>query len=32
MAMPESPLRIVWIFFFVTVRVMTQMIGRPFDG
>ena len=31
-AMPESPLRIVWIFLLATVRVMTQMIGRPFDG
>ena len=31
-AMPESLLRIVRIFFLVTVRVMTQMIGRPFDG
>ena len=31
-AMPESPLRIVRIFLLVTVRVMTQMIGRPFDG
>ena len=30
-AMPESPLRIVRIFLLVTVRVMTQMIGRPFD-
>ena len=31
-AMPESFLRIVRIFFFVAVRVMTQMISRPFDG
>jgi len=31
-AMPESLLRIVWIFFLVTVRVVTQMIGGPFDG
>ena len=31
-AMPESPLRIVRIFLLVTVRVMTQMIGRPFSG
>lgn len=31
-AMPESPLRIVRIFFLVTVRVVTQMIGRPFNG
>jgi len=34
-AMPESLLRIVRIFFFVAVRVMTQMtqmISRPFDG
>ena len=30
--MPESLLRIVRIFFLVTVRVMTQMIGGPFDG
>ena len=32
MAMPESTLCIVRIFFLVTVRVMTQMIGGPFDG
>ncbi len=31
-AMPKSPLRIVRIILLVTVRVMTQMIGRPFDG
>ncbi len=31
-AIPESALRIVWIFFLVTVRVVTQMIGRQFDG
>ena len=31
-AMPESPLRIVRIFLPGTVRVMTQMIGHPFDG
>jgi len=31
-AMPESPLRIVRIFLLVTVRVVTQMIGRPLDG
>jgi hypothetical protein len=31
-AMPESPLRIVRIFLLITVRVMTQMVGRPFDG
>src|SRR3981081_2730252 len=29
-AMPESPLRIVRVLFLVTVRVVTQMIGRPF--
>jgi len=32
MAMPESPLCIVRVFFLVTMRMMTQMIGRPFDG
>lgn len=31
-AMPKPLLRIVRIFFLVTVRVMTQMIGGPFDG
>ena len=31
-AMPESPLRIVRVLFLVTVRMVTQMIGRPFDG
>jgi len=31
-AMPESPLCIVRIFLLITVRVMTQMVGRPFDG
>lgn len=32
MAVPESMLRIVRIFFLVAVCVMTQMIGGPFDG
>ena len=31
-AMPESPLRIVRISLLITVCVMTQMVGRPFDG
>jgi hypothetical protein len=31
-AMPEAVLCIVRIFFFVTMRVMTQMISGPFDG
>ena len=31
-AMPEPLLCIVRIFFLVTVRVMTQMIGCPFDS
>ncbi len=31
-AMPEPLLCIVRIFFLVTVRMMTQMIGGPFDG
>ena len=31
-AMPEPLLRIVRIFFLVTVRMMTQRIGGPFDG
>jgi len=31
-AMPEPLLRIVRIFLFVTVRVVTQMIGGPFDN
>lgn len=30
--MPESPLRIVRIFLLITVCVMTQMVGGPFDG
>ena len=31
-AMPEPLLRIVRIFLLVTMRMMTQMIGGPFDG
>lgn len=31
-AMPEPLLRIVRIFLLATVCVMTQMVGRPFDG
>ena len=31
-AMPEAVLRIVGIFLFVTVRVMTQMISGPLNG
>ncbi len=31
-AMPEPLLRVVRIFFLVTVRVMAQMIRGPFDG
>jgi len=31
-AMPEPVLRIVGIFLFVTMRVMTHMIGCPLDG